>query len=59
MAFTVEHVKILLQRDVVTELENIKVNIIAKIKKKKESNSATVCLLSSKSRSLCLDSLLG
>ena len=32
MAFTVEHVKCLLQRDLVTELEKVKINIIAKIK---------------------------
>ena len=32
MAFTVEHVKSLLQRDLVTELEEVKINIIAKIK---------------------------
>ena len=32
MAFTVEHVKSLLQGDLVTELEKAKVNIIAKIK---------------------------
>ena len=32
MASTVEHVKSLLQRDFVTELEKVKINIIAKIK---------------------------
>ena len=32
MAFTVEHVKSLLQRDLVTELEKAKINIVAKIK---------------------------
>ena len=32
MAFTVEQVKRLLQRDLVTELEKIKINLIAKIK---------------------------
>ena len=32
MAFTVEHVKCLLQHDLVTELEKVKINIIAKIK---------------------------
>ena len=32
MAFTVEHVKSLLQSDLVTELEKVKANIIAKIK---------------------------
>ena len=32
MAFTVEQVKILLQRDLVTELEKVKMNMIAKIK---------------------------
>ena len=32
MAFTVEHVKSLLQRDLVTELEKVKINIVAKIK---------------------------
>ena len=32
MAFTVENVKSLLQRDLVTELEKVKANIIAKIK---------------------------
>ena len=32
MAFTVEHVKSLLERDWVTELEKAKINIIAKIK---------------------------
>ena len=32
MAFTVEHVKSLLQRDLVTELEKVKINMIAKIK---------------------------
>ena len=32
MAFTVEHVKSLLQRDLVTELEKVKTNIIVKIK---------------------------
>ena len=32
MAFTVEHVKSLLQRHLVTELEKAKINIIAKIK---------------------------
>ena len=32
MAFTVEDVKILLQRDLVTELEKVKINVIAKIK---------------------------
>ena len=32
MGFTVEQVKSLLQRDLVTELEKVKINIIAKIK---------------------------
>ena len=32
MAFTVEHVKSLLQCDLVTELEKVKINLIAKIK---------------------------
>ena len=32
MAFTVEHVKSLLQRDLVTEFEKVKINIIAMIK---------------------------
>ena len=32
MAFTVEQVKSLLQRELVTELEKVKINIIAKIK---------------------------
>ena len=32
MAFTTEHVKSLLQRDLVTALEKAKINIIAKIK---------------------------
>ena len=32
MAFTVEHVKSLLQRDLVTILEEVKINISAKIK---------------------------
>ena len=32
MAFTVEQVKSLLQRKLVTELEKVKINIIAKIK---------------------------
>ena len=32
MAFVVEYVKSLLQRDLVTELENVKINIVAKIK---------------------------
>ena len=32
MAFTVEHVKSLLQYDLVTELEKAKINIVAKIK---------------------------
>ena len=32
MVFTVEDVKSLLQRDLVTELEKVKTNIIAKIK---------------------------
>ena len=32
MMFTVEHVKILLQSDLVTELEKLKMNIIVKIK---------------------------
>ena len=32
MAFTVEQVKSLLQSDLVTELEKVKINIIAKIK---------------------------
>ena len=32
MAFTVEYVKSLLQRDLFTELENVKINIVAKIK---------------------------
>ena len=32
MAFTVEDVKSLLERDFVTELEKVKANIIAKIK---------------------------
>ena len=32
MAFTIEHVKSLLQRDLVTALEKAKINIIAKIK---------------------------
>ena len=32
MAFTVEHLKSLLQRDLVTELEKVNINIIAKIK---------------------------
>ena len=32
MAFRVEQVKSLLQRDLVTELEKVKINIIAKIK---------------------------
>ena len=32
MAFTVERVKSLLQRDLVTELETVKINIIAKTK---------------------------
>ena len=32
MAFTVEHVKSLLGRDLVTNLEKVKINIIAKIK---------------------------
>ena len=32
MTFTVDHVKILLQRDLVTELEKVKVNILAKIR---------------------------
>ena len=33
MAFTVEHVKSLLQRDLVTELEKTMINIVAKIKR--------------------------
>ena len=33
MALTVKHVKSLLQRDLVTELEKVKINIIAKINK--------------------------
>ena len=32
MAFTVEQVESLLQRELVTELEKVKINIIAKIK---------------------------
>ena len=32
MAFSVEHVKSLLQRDLVTELEKVKTDMIAKIK---------------------------
>ena len=32
MEFTIEHVKSLLQRDLVSALENAKINIIAKIK---------------------------
>ena len=32
MAFRVEHVKSLLQHDLVTELEKVKINMIAKIK---------------------------
>ena len=32
MAFTIEQVKSLLQRELVTELEKVKINIIAKIK---------------------------
>ena len=32
MAFTVEHVKSLLQRDLVTELEKVKISIISTIK---------------------------
>ena len=32
MAFTFEHVKSLLQRDLVIELEKVKINIVAKIK---------------------------
>ena len=32
MAFTVEQMKSLLQRELVTELEKVKINIIAKIK---------------------------
>ena len=32
MAFTVEQVKSLLQRELVTELEKVKINIIGKIK---------------------------
>ena len=32
MASTVEHVKSLLQLDLVTELEKVKINIVAKIK---------------------------
>ena len=32
MVFTVEQVKSLLQRELVTELEKVKINIIAKIK---------------------------
>ena len=32
MAFTIEHMKSLLQRDLVTELEKAKTNIAAKIK---------------------------
>ena len=32
MVFTVEYVKSLLQRDLVTELEKVKINIVAKIK---------------------------
>ena len=32
MAFSVEQVKSLLRRDLVTELEKVKINIIAKIK---------------------------
>ena len=32
MVFTVEHVKSLLLRDLVTKLEKVKINIIAKIK---------------------------
>ena len=32
MAFIVEQVESLLQRELVTELENVKINIIAKIK---------------------------
>ena len=32
MAFTVEHVKSLLKHDLLTELEKVKINIIAKLK---------------------------
>ena len=32
MAFTVEHVKSLSQRDLVTELEQVEINVVAKIK---------------------------
>ena len=32
MAFTVAHVKSLLQRDLVTEVEKVKINIVAKIR---------------------------
>ena len=32
MVFTVEHVKNLLQRDLVTELEKVKINIVGKMK---------------------------
>ena len=43
MVFTAEHVKGLLQRDLVTELEKEKVNIIAKIKQFSYPSHCKLC----------------
>ena len=43
MAFSVEHVKSLLHRDLVTELEKAKVNIVAKIKQVPYISQSNLC----------------